>query len=52
MRDGEKGYDATSSPETRRQFERFLDRRTPCVDDAEQAMSDHCLRQQIADGNA
>jgi hypothetical protein len=32
---------------TRKQFDRFLKERTPCVDEAEQATVDHCLRDRI-----
>lgn len=33
---------------TRKQFERFMRERTPCVDETEQATADHCLRERIA----
>lgn len=32
---------------TRQQFDRLLRERTPCVDEAEQATADHCLRDRI-----
>jgi hypothetical protein len=32
---------------TRQQFARLLRERTPCVDAAEQATSDHCIRERI-----